>query len=740
MNNSWWRALLIASLCAVIGLVDAIRRTDAVPVFVNSSEQTGYLLKLLSGFGQTGPAWNQRIDREDWLQLQQAIPSDVEVMPFGIAETVVRNVDGQTVPLRVLDVNAEILALLPKASGEAPGCGHDRIWFGESRQRRLGLSSGQWTRIGDRTALIETSVSKDFLRMLPGVEGVDGIRCVTDPFSEDAAPVEQALLLTYKDVTESELKARVAALSRDDGAFREMWQLIPLEEAAKMEGQRRLGWLLGLEWLIVILAVGTLVLLRSLEEVGHSGDGSIRQALGEQKRHRIKRQLGNGVREGLWILAFALVWTMAGAWLAQHWMQQDLTATQVLQLAMPKAAMSVLVLTGLRFVTDQILGIVLTPKQVHQTGTRSAGRNRPALIAIGLAALLCGSICVPAAFMIVEFCRHASLSPGYETKGLYATRLVLLDYDSRNQTQWWHLLEGLRGEVTQSAGVSAAGYMTPTPWDFARTNGVVANEEGMILNVALSADILPMLSPTGWNGREITDVESMSEVIVQNLEEGHRRNFIPMGTTLIGEIRGLRYSPLDETGRPAILRSLRAGIGHDVNLVVKADGDESHVIDNLDRLVSRQGEMFAAGPFVSVDRIISDRMASVRTSATVSMMVAMVAVTLLAITLLAAIRLYVAFNRRELSIRLCLGAPTARVQARLLGRSLMAIGAGWALGTMAGLALWHQIVYLIRDHRLVQPWSSAWLFLAALLLIAAYIWHLARTSLRHIALSEALKA
>lgn len=731
--------MLMAVLCAVIAVTHAIRLIDAPPVLKTDASQQAYLLEWHAGFGKAGPTFRQQIRRETWVELNRALGAAAVTIPVGVTETVVRGADGNAVPIRVLDVNPSAHQLLPVIDGSGSAdCRDDQVRFGPRLRQRLGLVAGQWARIGKEPAVVTRDLDENELRIVPGIDAVDAIRCIDDPFAKEASAFNRAILVAARSIDEAELKARLSALSRDDRPFKERWQLTRLDRVAEHIGQQRMGWLFGLEMLIAILAMGALVLLRVLEEMGHSGDAAVRHALGERYRHRVQRHLTTGMREILWVLLISLPAVLVSIALVTKLLPYAASTMDLVWTALPVVGVLAIMLACLRFATDLALGSVLVRRHVHASAKISR-RSRPTLAATGLAALLSGAICVPASFMVAEFGRIARLPPGYETRELYSSRLMLLDYDDRTQVQWWQRLDALRTDVARLPGVSAVGYISPAPWDFNGSKDVVSNEENMILNVAVTEGVLRLLSPSGWSGRELVDQESPTEVIVQNLSQEMRRSFVPTGSTIIGEISGLRYSLLDETGRPAVLRSLRSDIGRDVTLLVKVKGGMASMIGRMNAVLARHRDVVAASPFVSVARILDDRMAPLRTSAAVSAMVAAMAVMLLTATLMASIRLFVALNRRDLSIRLCLGAPMARVQLMMLWQCLLATSAGWALGTMAGLALWHQIVNLIRDHRLVQPWSSGWLLFGALLVIAPYCWYLAQSSLKRITLSEALK-
>lgn len=726
----------------MIGVTYGLRLSDLSPAPRLGAGWRAYTLELHSRFGDDGPTFLKYIKREHLHVLEEVFGAAGSLLPVSILETSIKDSQGESEPIRLLTSNAEIAQLVPEQRGKIrkAECGGGLVLLDRHVRQRLGLSIGETVHVAGRTERVGPDVSARDLRILPNGIQVGGFRCVDDPFVEVDTPIKGALFLLRPGESDVGIRGRLDALGSSDGAFQEHWTFRTLEQAANQTGQRRFGWLLGLEILLGVLTIGVVVLLRILTLVTHRNDIWLRYAIGEQLRHRMRRHFLSAAMQTFVTTVMAIALAAAGALALVNFLPGDAGFSALFKDVLLRVCTSGLLLGLIRFSVDMTLDIVLGRRHRSWSGARATQSNRPALLTTMAAAMLCAGVCVPSCYLVAEFARVGSMSPGYRVAGLYSVHLELLDHASRSQSEWWERLQALRNDVANFPGVAAGNYISPAPWDFAGTVDVVAGEEGMIIDAAVGDGSLALLSPTGWNGREISEATESSELVIQNLDAGSRRNFIRPGETVIDEISGFRFSPLDETGRPAIIRSLKTGVGTAVHLMIRSAGESSFPAASLAKILDRYRGVFAAGPFKKVEQVLDDRLAPVRTSTALAMVIATIAILLLAIALLASTKLYAATHQRELAVRMCLGGEGVRLQSPLVLRCMCATAIGWALGTMIGLLVWHQIVDLIKDHRLTQPWPSYWLLPVALALVLPYYWLLTRMSLRRISISDALKA
>ncbi len=734
---------LIAALCATLAVIDGLRVSEIARSPRMAAGWRAYILERHTAFGDSGPVFQANVLGDHRDELVDIFGSEAVIVPLLTIQTTITEDDGTITSIRLLDSDAGVANLLPGLRGRLrdSDCGNGKVFLDRGVSERIGIASDTMAQIGSSLELVDSRFDIQSLQLFPAGTRVDGIRCTAHRFDQSDTLVNAALVLLRLPVDEVRISTLVAELSTDDGSFQKRWSLTPFEHAAEKAGQRRYGWLFGLEVLLGVLTLGVVILLRVLVAVGESGETWLRFAIGEQFRHRVRRHVASSMYEVGLVSGAAILFASAAVGLivklqfAVHLGIDDLLATVI-----PWVLAASAVVGALRFAVDFALDTLLGRHSRQVVCTRATHRRRPVLLTTLAAAALCSAICMPTLFLLLELQRHASMPPGYRTEGLYAAPLVLLDYTEETSQQWWPRLQTIRDELATVPGVAAVGFISPAPWDFVGTSGVVENEGEMILNVAVSAGSLSMLAPVGWNGREIVDEVTMSEVVVQNMSDMNRRHFIQPGVTIVGEIHQFRFSPLDETGRSAIIRSLRSGIGESVHLIIASTEKNMLPSTAVAAVLDRHRGQFAAGPVERVHDILHQRLAPVRTSAVLSVTVAVMALSLLAVALLVSVRLYAATHRRELAIRICLGAQAARLEGFLLIRCAVVMAAGWLLGSMAGLLIWHHLVELIRDYRLVQPWPSYWLLPVALCLILPYYACLTRSSLRRLAVSDALKA
>jgi hypothetical protein len=365
------------------------------------------------------------------------------------------------------------------------------------------------------------------------------------------------------------------------------------------------------------------------------------------------------------------------------------------------------------------------------------GRSMSAVTAATTA--LAASICVPTAFLLHELQRIAGSPVGYVPAGLHSATITLLDFEARTQQEWWHQLEAIRQGVRHLPEVREVAWMNPVPWSYRGTQNVVAGDQFMLLNVAVSRGALAVIGANLRDGTDVGDEAVSAQVVVQNVRQAQEQSFLPPGTVVAGRVEGLRFSALDETGRPAVFRPLRAGIWPTNHLVLRFH-DEAQGRAAVERVLAESSQVLLAGPLTNVESILATQMQPLRSIMAVALSSAALALVLLVVVLLSAVRTYVAQTRREISIHMCLGAPPGRLALRSSSHLIVVCMLGWTAGTVVGLLAFNRIAVVFTDHRLAEPWSAWWLLPIGVSLVAFTHLGLLKHQLARIDLARGLQS
>jgi predicted permease len=343
-------------------------------------------------------------------------------------------------------------------------------------------------------------------------------------------------------------------------------------------------------------------------------------------------------------------------------------------------------------------------KEGGRTSTRSS-RLRPFLVAgqIGLALIL-----TVGAGLTIRSARAHQRGLGFDRARLFTAR-VLLDRnrhpDAVRRGQFRAaLLERLRA----TPGVRAAGLVSYLPlcgWSSATTfrlqalpgeeheAGVLVAEPGYFTTLRI-----PIVRGRGF---EAGDHEKAPPVIL--IDEGMARRFFggsdPIGQRLdvgdpgapdwrqiVGIAGDVENDPPPSPQRPMIYFPFTQLDWPALGVVVRGDGDPAALAPLVrDAVWSIDRDQPVSYP-MTMDALVDDALAVARTSTVILSFFALVALVLAAMGIYGVLAHSVLERRREIGIRLALGAPPRHVLGLVLGRLLAMAGAGVVLGVVGALA------------------------------------------------------
>jgi putative ABC transport system permease protein len=232
-------------------------------------------------------------------------------------------------------------------------------------------------------------------------------------------------------------------------------------------------------------------------------------------------------------------------------------------------------------------------------------------------------------------------------------------------------------------------------------------------------------------GRPITEDDRAGAPKVAVVNETMAKKFWPKGDALgkrfhffgadepwaeiVGVARNAKYTFLGEDPQPYIYEAQAQRYSGAQTLLVRTSGDPAPLLARVDR------EMKALDPDVpltglaTVARTIDDGLWAPRAGASLLGLFGLLALVLAAVGIYSVTSYSVNQRRREIGIRMALGARRRDVLRMMLGRGMTVVAVGLGLGLAVSLALARLAVTLLVG---VSPWDAASFAGAAVLLAA----------------------
>ena len=513
--------------------------------------------------------------------------------------------------------------------------------------------------------------------------------------------------------------------------------LVPLREAL-LSGSRTPIWMLyaaaGLLLVLTTANVASLFLARAL---ARQHESAVRTALGASLRHVIRAQFAEALLVCLVGLGAAFALNMvAQPLLPDVFPELDEVGAELLR---PSGALvgfgvaCTLVVAG----ALALLPALLRRQASVTSGLTSAGRGvsapprgRALLAPVQLA--LVGVLLALGSLVSRSFIQALKSDPGFDPSGVITFRVSL---PAEEKARLAEAYEAAR-IVASLPGTRrvAFSFEAPLGGGFAakHTSRAEADTADPMIPIRLgSSGYLETLGARILRGRTLTEEEVRSERSVAVLNESAARALFgsqdPVGRivrsgfgnsvlTIVGLVHDMRTSGLDRAADPAIYYPYLPYFGSGVVFSVRTTEPLERFIPAVTRrlaswnaaVVVRSGRSLEAG----LRQTIRPRLRAgslVGAFALLGLLIGMVG-------LYGTLSADVSRQRRELGIRLALGASAGSILGRVLGRGLRLVAAGVVLG-MAGSA---GAAVLIRRHLFgIGPWDGVSFATAVALMVAA---------------------
>jgi len=516
--------------------------------------------------------------------------------------------------------------------------------------------------------------------------------------------------------------------------------------------------LFGAVVLVLLIACANLAGLAMARAEERRRDASIRAALGAARGQLVRRYLAEGLL--LATAGAALGAVLAGGILAvvRPWAAR--TLPDLGPLAIDPATflflLGVAVLTALVFGTVPALALPTdrVARELVEAGTRNtAGRGshrlRRALVAAQVGLSL--TLLVGAGLLLRTFRNLSNTAPGFDKVGVVTMHIAPARSDRESGALTRELLDPIVERLEARPGIESAGFFSILPiqnWGNNTSYSIegqpppAPGDDWWIESRAASADAFRALGVPLKAGRFLTaadgalDPEDESDVPVIVNEAVVRRHF-PDGDAIgkgihvwgatarivgvVGDVRqaGLDREPLPEMTVVYNDVRLESMLRRDVVLVVRSSLPTSAVTAAVREVVLEVDPMQPLHTVRTLDQVLDESLGQRQLTLTLVAAFALLAALLAGTGLYALIAYLVAQRRREIGVRMALGASAREIGGRVVSEGVTLAGAGIVVGVAGGVAATRLLTSQLYGVGRLDPWTWTGVIAVVLALAAA---------------------
>jgi putative ABC transport system permease protein len=385
----------------------------------------------------------------------------------------------------------------------------------------------------------------------------------------------------------------------------------------------------------------------------------------------------------------------------------------------------------------------------------STGRLRGALVVAEVA--LAFTLLTAAGLILQAFVRVRGLDPGFRPEHVLTARTLLPSPRYDDPARRLAFYDGVLERVRLLPGVVSAGYTTWLPLtNRGGTSGFTIEGRpppapGEVTDAnfrEVTPDYLGTMGIALRAGRLIDarDVAGAPPVVVVN--EAFTRQFFPgdeaLGrrirrgdgapwTTIVGVVADVRQMGLERGARSEMYVPV-AQLADDIypprDLAVRVAGDPMALAEPLRKAVWQVDPQQPVAHVRPMTALLDEEVASRGVQASLLGAFALLALVLAALGLYGVLSYAVAQRRREIGIRMALGAPARAVVRMVVGHGLRLVAIGLALGVALALAATRALAALLYGVSATDPATYAGVAAALAVVAAAASWLPARQAAR----------
>ncbi len=539
-----------------------------------------------------------------------------------------------------------------------------------------------------------------------------------------------------------------------------------LQEETVHAARPLLRTLLGAVCLILLIACANLANLLLVRAAGRRREFGVRMALGAARKTMLRQLLVESLLLSAMGGALGLCLAVVLVEAAKAILPEAAGLPRLNEIAVhwPVAALALLLIAGTGVVCGlapavgsmkaDVLDALRDGGQAAGQG-RSHHRLRSGLVMVEVA--LAMMLLVGSGLLLRSFARMLETDPGFVVENLVTASLDLPAHDYATQEKVDAFYGELQTQLAAMPGVRWAGLASGIPiagissyrsfvpegyvpqngrrWDSASNYFVLGDYframgirlvEGRLLNTGddrPDAPLVAVVSQTAakeyWPGKD--------PVGMRLRMGGSPQSTRPL-ITIVGIVGDVHQNALDEKVIPQMYEpftqfqrqfepAVQASIGMmgGANVVVRSTGDAGAEAADLEKTVHRLDPLLAVTNVRTMDEVVAETEASRRFNTGVLTSFAAIALGLALLGIYGVLAYAVTERKREIAIRMALGATRRNVERRTLGQALVLALVGVAAGLGAALGLTRYLASLLYG---VKPLDAATLAGAVVVLLA----------------------
>jgi predicted permease len=518
----------------------------------------------------------------------------------------------------------------------------------------------------------------------------------------------------------SELELLTERLAREFPATNAGWGalVVPLLDAELGRTREGLFVLLGAVGFVLILACANVANLLLAQAMGREDEIAIRRALGADRRRVASQLLAESLALSLLGGGFGIVLALYGSSVLKR-----LVPVAVPRLDQVGVDARALAFTVAVVVAAALLFGSVPAWQTSRTvprGHRSTGRGTRSLFVTTQVAVALLMV-VGAALLLRSFGRLVRQDPGYEAVRSVTFNLQLPSASYREWTEVSELYGRLVAGLAEAPGIRGAAATAFLPLDPGwripfQVKGRAPVPDAELPQVqyhSVTPGYFRLMGIALLRGRDLSDRDLSDSPGVVVINDAARRRYWPeedpVGTRVLTEAR--QFGPLGRV-LPASLELEVVGVAADVknaslslqvepafyfsfrqfayrsmNVIVRSDSDPALLAGKLKDEVWRLDPDLPVSGLRTLEEDLEEAVASEKFVMTALALFAFLATALAAVGTYGVLSCAAAERKREIAIRMALGAKPRSVVADLVLRGVALAGAGVAIGAIAAFVL-----------------------------------------------------
>jgi predicted permease len=516
-----------------------------------------------------------------------------------------------------------------------------------------------------------------------------------------------------------------------------------LKEETVRNARPLLNMLLGAVSLILLIACVNLANLLLVRAAGRRREFGVRMALGAAQRVVLRQLLTESlllsVLGGALGCAIAVILVRAAA----VNLPDSLPRLNEIAIRWPMfaAALAIAGATGLLCgVVPALAGMKTDVLDSLRDGTHGAGQGRSqhnlqsVLVSIEIA--LAMLLLVASGLLLRSFARMLEIDPGFQPQHVLTASLALPKHDYPTQQRVDEFYSELQRKVETLPGVASAGFSSNIPI-VGQNSGRLITPEGhvraagegwlIVSNYLIQGNYfqtlhIPLIRGRFFDARDEQPGAPLVAIISQSFAKRYFPGKDPLGlhvkvgdrydgpmpaiavVGIVGDIKqgaldqptvDQMYEPLSQAAAALGPMAPMIGVASGMDMVIRTAGDPTALSTSLEKTIHQLDPLLAVSPAHTMDEIVAATESSRRFNTAILTAFAAIALLLSLLGIYGVLAYSVTQRRREIAIRMALGASRNTVLLRVLRYALSLAATGVTAGLIASLGLTHFLKSLL---------------------------------------------